>query len=81
MLTRQGETGGIYVFLIDTERNRNLKNIFASRVLAKLQEISFCVCTMVKMYGLDQIDQAMEQLSELLSYTFSDCLLYTSRCV
>ncbi len=72
LLMRQGESGGIYVFLVDTERNRNLKNIFESRVLAKLQEISFCVCTMVKMYGLDQIDQAMEQLRELLAYTFSD---------
>lgn len=71
LLTRQGESGGIYVFLIDTERNRNLKGIFASRVLRKLQEVSFCVCTMVTMYGLDQVNQAMEQLRELLSYTFS----------
>ena len=58
--------------MVDTERNRNLKIIFASRVLAKIQEISFSVCTMVKMYGLDQIDQAIEQLSKLLPYTFSE---------
>lgn len=72
LLTRRGESGGIYIFLVDTERNRNLKNIFASRVLAKIQEISFSVCTMVKMYGLDQIDQAIEQLNKLLPYTFSE---------
>ena len=57
LLTRRGESGGIYIFLVDTERNRNLKIIFASRVLAKIQEISFSVCTMVKMYGLDPIDR------------------------
>lgn len=40
IMVRTGEAGGVFVLLVDTERNRNLKTIFASRVLSQIQEIS-----------------------------------------
>ena len=54
---RYGEDGGVYLLLVDTERNRNLKMILTTRVLPPLQEISSCVCSMMKMKGIRNINQ------------------------
>lgn len=40
MLLRPGEQGGIYVVLVDTERNRTLKRIFELRIMPKIQDIT-----------------------------------------
>lgn len=70
-IIRQGEGGGVFLLLVDTERNRNLKMIFSHRVLPKLQEISSCVCSMATMHGIREITQVMEKLVSLLKYSFS----------
>lgn len=70
-IIRQGEDGGVFLLLVDTERNRNLKTIFAGRILPQLQEISECACSMMKMYGIKDISQVMEKLTQLLKYSFS----------
>lgn len=70
MLVRPGERGGIYVILVDTERNRTLKRIFEQRILTKLQDITACVCTMERFYGIAKLPEVMEQLSKLLEHTF-----------
>ena len=68
---RYGEDGGVYLLLVDTERNRNLKTILSTRVLPVLQEISGCVCSMVKMRGIKEINQTIDKLGDLIKYTFS----------
>lgn len=70
-IIRQGEDGGVFLLLVDTERNRNLKTIFATRILPQLQEISGCSCSMMKMHGIKEISQTMEKLAVLLKYSFS----------
>ncbi|MCI6043197.1 response regulator [bacterium] len=68
---RYGEDGGVYLLLVDTERNRNLKMILTTRVLPPLQEISSCVCSMMKMKGIRNINQIIDQLGDLVKYSFS----------
>lgn len=68
---RQGEDGGVYVLLADTERNRSLKAVFASRILPKVLEITRCVCSMATMRGIGELPRVMERLSGLLRYAFS----------
>lgn len=68
---RYGEDGGVYLLLVDTERNRNLKMILSTRVLPPLQEISSCVCSMVKMKGIRDINQIIDKLGDLVKYSFS----------
>lgn len=69
-LVRPGERGGIYVLMVDTQRNRLLKTIFQRRILSQLQEITSCVCTMKKFYGITELPDAINRLSELLIHTF-----------
>ncbi|NCB91633.1 MAG: response regulator [Clostridia bacterium] len=71
LLVRPGESGGVFALLIDTERNRSLKSIFVRRIIPQLQEISGCVCSMVQMHGVRQINQVMDELVALLKYSFS----------
>lgn len=70
-IVRQNEDGGVFLLLVDIKHNRNLKTIFMSRVLPQLQKISRCVCSMMKMYGVRDIDCVMEKLVSLLQYSFS----------
>jgi two-component system response regulator YesN len=70
-IIQQGETGGVFVLLVDTERNRSLKSVFARRIIPQLQDISGCICTMANMHGIRQINQVMDRLVELLKYSFS----------
>lgn len=69
-LVRPGERGGIYVLMVDTQRNRLLKTIFQRRILSQLQDITSCVCTMKKFYGITELPDAIDRLSELLIHTF-----------
>lgn len=71
LLVRQGEAGGVFVLLVDTERNRNLKGIFSTRILPCLQDISPCVCSMGKMHGIQEITKLMDRLPMLAKYSFS----------
>lgn len=70
LLVRSGERGGIYVLLVDTERNRTLKRIFEQRILPKIQKITACVGTMKRFYGILPLPDTMNDLSALLEHTF-----------
>lgn len=70
MLLRPGEQGGIYVVLVDTERNRTLKRIFELRIMPKIQDITACVATMKRFEGISQLPDTMNELSALLEHTF-----------
>ena len=70
MLVRPGEQGGIYIVLVDTERNQTLKRIFEMRILPKIQNITPCVATMDRFVGIWQLPDVMNELSALLEHTF-----------
>lgn len=62
---------GYCVLLVDTERNRNLKKVFQSRVLRDICRISTSRCSMAVMVDLMQLRETIGSLQELLKFSFS----------
>lgn len=62
---------GYVVMLADTGRNRNLFQIFRTRVLHSLWQISECHCSYGVIYGLDGLKAKIRELKDMLQYGFS----------
>lgn len=62
---------GYVVMLVDTERNRNLFQIFRTRVLHSLWQISECHCSYGVIYGLDELKAKIQELRDMIQYGFS----------
>ncbi len=69
---------GILLLIIDTEKNKFLKNLFSVHVLSNLNNIGSCHCSYTSIMGLIGLENAMAELKSLLSYAFvygSDVIL------
>lgn len=70
MLVRPGEQGGIYIVLVDTERNQTLKRIFEMRTIAKDPEHHSLCGNHGSFCWLWQLPDVMNELSALLETHF-----------
>jgi two-component system response regulator YesN len=61
---------GILVLIIDTEKNKLLKNMFTTHILPDLNNIGSCYCSFTTISGLSKLESAINELKDLLSYAF-----------
>ena len=61
---------GILVLIMDTEKNKQIVNIFKTHVLSKLSLIGDCHCSYSYIYGLEEFDQNIKELKDLFIYSF-----------
>ena len=69
---------GILLLIVDTEKNKFLKNLFSMHILPSLNNIGTCHCSYTAIMGLNRLEKAIAELKNLLSYTFvygSDVIL------
>lgn len=61
---------GILVLIIDTEKNRLLNKMFTTHILPCINNIGRCHCSYTSIKGLTNLENAIAELKELLSYAF-----------
>jgi two-component system response regulator YesN len=60
----------ILVLIIDTEKNKFLNKMFTTHILPCLNKIGSCYCSYTTITGLTRLEIAINELKDLLSYTF-----------